>query len=76
VLLKPTKERGKVQDIEGIMNEVRQKLSAIKGASFFVFTFPTVPGFSNVDGLDMVLQDKSGGSLDKFSGVANILSGS
>jgi HAE1 family hydrophobic/amphiphilic exporter-1 len=71
VLLKPTKERGKVQDIEGIMNEVRQKLSAIKGASFFVFTFPTVPGFSNVDGLDMVLQDKSGGSLDKFSGVAN-----
>lgn len=71
VLLKPTKERGDIKDIDGIMNEVRQKLSAIKGANFFVFTFPTVPGFSNVDGLDMVLQDKSGGSLDKFSGVAN-----
>jgi HAE1 family hydrophobic/amphiphilic exporter-1 len=71
VLLKLNEERGKVKDIDGIMNEVRQKLSAIKGANFFVFTFPTVPGFSNIDGLDMVLQDKTGGSLDKFSGIAN-----
>lgn len=71
VLLKPTKERGKIQDINGIMDEVRQKLSGIKGANFFVFTFPTVPGFSNVDGLDIVLQDKTGGKLDKFSGIGN-----
>ena len=71
VLLKPAKDRGAVKDINGIMNEVRQKLGAIKGANFFVFTFPTVPGFSNVDGLDFVLQDRNGGTLDKFSGVAN-----
>jgi len=71
ILLKPTDERGEVQDINAIMNIVRAKLSEIKGANFFVFTFPTVPGFSNVDGLDMVLQDKTGGKLDKFSGIAN-----
>ena len=71
VLLKPAKERGSVRDINDIMNEVRGKLAAIKGGNFFVFTFPTVPGFSNVDGLDMVLQDRSGGKLDKFSSVAN-----
>jgi HAE1 family hydrophobic/amphiphilic exporter-1 len=71
ILLKPTAERGKVKDINEIMNEVRTKLSTIKGANFFVFTFPTVPGFSNVDGLDMVLQDRTGGSLDKFSGVSS-----
>ncbi|MEJ5962623.1 efflux RND transporter permease subunit [Pedobacter immunditicola] len=71
ILLKPTKERGKIKDITEIMNEVRTKLSGIKGAEFFVFTFPTVPGFSNVDGLDMVLQDRTGGSLDKFSGIGN-----
>jgi len=70
VLLKPTEKRGKVKDIDGIMNEVRQKLSTIKGANFFVFTFPTVPGFSNIDGLDIVLQDKTGGSLDKFSAIS------
>lgn len=70
ILLKPTKERGKVQDINEIMNVVRGKLATIKGANFFVFTFPTVPGFSNVDGLDMVLQDKTGGKLERFSGIS------
>ncbi|MET4139908.1 efflux RND transporter permease subunit [Pedobacter sp. UYP1] len=70
VLLKPTAERGEVKDINAIMNVIRGKLAGVKGANFFVFTFPTVPGFSNVDGLDMVLQDKTGGNIGKFSGVA------
>jgi len=71
ILLKPTEERGEVKDINAIMNIVRGKLAEVKGANFFVFTFPTVPGFSNVDGLDMVLQDKTGGKLERFSGIAN-----
>jgi len=71
VLLKPTGERGEVKDINAIMDMVRGKLATIKGANFFVFTFPTVPGFSNVDGLDFVLQDKTGGTLDKFSNIGN-----
>ena len=70
VLLKPTEQRGKVKNIDEIMNEVRGKLGAISGGSFFVFSFPTVPGFSNVEALDMVLQDKTGGKLDKFSGIS------
>ncbi|WP_257668856.1 efflux RND transporter permease subunit [Parapedobacter tibetensis] len=71
VLLKPNKERGDVKDIDEIMNLVRQRLASIKGADFFVFTFPTVPGFSNVDGLDMVLQDRTGGKLDRFGQIGN-----
>jgi len=71
VLLKPARERGPVKDINAIMDQVRQQLATIKDANFFVFTFPTVPGFSNIDGLDLVLQDKTGGPLDKFSGIAN-----
>ncbi|MCX2574145.1 efflux RND transporter permease subunit [Pedobacter sandarakinus] len=70
VLLKPNEERGAVKNIEEIMNQVRGKLGAISGGSFFVFSFPTVPGFSNVEALDMVLQDKTGGKLDKFSGIS------
>ena len=69
--LKPLKERGEINNIDDIMNEARTKLAAVKGANFFVFTFPTVPGFSNIDGLDFVLQDRTGGSLEKFSGVGN-----
>jgi HAE1 family hydrophobic/amphiphilic exporter-1 len=71
ILLKESKERGEIKDINAIMDEARQKLAAIKGANFFVFTFPTVPGFSNVDGLEFVLQDRTGGRLDKFSGIGN-----
>lgn len=70
ILLKPAKERGEVKDINAIMDQVRGKLATIKDGSFFVFTFPTVPGFSNVDALDMVLQDKTSGKLEKFSGIA------
>ncbi|QQL49061.1 efflux RND transporter permease subunit [Mucilaginibacter ginkgonis] len=71
VLLKPNEDRGKVKDINELQNVIRGELGAITGGSFFVFSFPTVPGFSNVEALDVVLQDKTGGKLDKFSGVAN-----
>jgi HAE1 family hydrophobic/amphiphilic exporter-1 len=70
-LLKSNEDRGKVKDINEIVEQVRGTLSTIKGASFFVFTFPTVPGFSNVESLELVLQDKTGGDLNKFSGIAN-----
>ena len=71
VLLKPNEDRGEVKDINAIQDIIRQKMGAIPGGTFFVFSFPTVPGFSNVEALDFVLQDKSGGTLSKFSGVAN-----
>ncbi|MFT3796109.1 efflux RND transporter permease subunit [Flavobacterium sp.] len=71
ILLKPAKERGEMKDINEIMNDTRQRLSQIKGANFFVFTFPTVPGFNNVDGLDIVLKDKTGGSITRFSEITN-----
>jgi len=70
VLLKPNEDRGDIKNIDEIMNQVRGKLGAISGGSFFVFSFPTVPGFSNVEALDLVLQDKTGGKLDKFSGIS------
>ncbi|MCZ7176086.1 efflux RND transporter permease subunit, partial [Salmonella enterica] len=70
VLLKPNGERGAVKNIDQIMADVQAKLGTISGGSFFVFSFPTVPGFSNVEALDLVLQDKTGGKLDKFSGIS------
>jgi hydrophobe/amphiphile efflux-1 (HAE1) family protein len=71
LLLKPTEERGAVKNIDDIQNIVRGKLGGIPGGTFFVFSFPTVPGFSNVEALDVQLQDKTNGRLDKFSGIAN-----
>jgi HAE1 family hydrophobic/amphiphilic exporter-1 len=71
VLLKPVEERGAVKDINAIMGQVNARLSTIHGGTFFAFSFPTVPGFSNVEALDLVLQDKTGGKLNKFSDIAN-----
>jgi HAE1 family hydrophobic/amphiphilic exporter-1 len=76
IVFKQIAERGKVKDINGLIDLMREKLGAIPGGNFFVFTFPTVPGFSNIDGLDLVLQDRTGSQLDKFSGVANNFIGS
>lgn len=75
VLLKPNEERGAIKNIDQIMADVQGKLGAISTGSFFVFSFPTVPGFSNVEALDMVLQDKTGGKLDKFSGISQTFIG-
>ncbi|UKJ08010.1 efflux RND transporter permease subunit [Solitalea lacus] len=68
--LRDLKQRGLVKDVMGITALMGQQLSQIKEANFFVFTLPTVPGFGNVDGLEMVLQDRTGGSLDKFTQTA------
>jgi HAE1 family hydrophobic/amphiphilic exporter-1 len=71
LLLKPNKDRGAVKNIDDIQNIIRGKLAAISNGTFFVFSFPTVPGFSNVEAMDVVLQDRTNGRLDKFSGIAN-----
>ncbi|RBQ11937.1 efflux RND transporter permease subunit [Pedobacter miscanthi] len=71
LLLKPNDERGAVKNIDEIQNIVRAKMAAISAGTFFVFSFPTVPGFSNVEAMNVMLQDKTNGRLDKFSGVAN-----
>jgi HAE1 family hydrophobic/amphiphilic exporter-1 len=69
--LKPIEERGEVKEIGEVMNQINAKLAAVKEGGIFVFTMPTVPGFGNIDGLEMVLQDRTGGSIDKFSSTAN-----
>nr|WP_068890333.1 efflux RND transporter permease subunit [Pedobacter panaciterrae] len=69
--MKKDGERGEMNNVAANIAELQKRLNTIKGAQFFVFSFPTVPGFSNVDALDLVLQDKAGGKLDKFGGIAN-----
>ncbi|MBB6108610.1 hydrophobic/amphiphilic exporter-1, HAE1 family [Mucilaginibacter lappiensis] len=64
-------ERGEMNNVGANIAELQKRLNTIKGAQCFVFSFPTVPGFSNVDALDFVLEDKAGGKLDKFGGLAN-----
>lgn len=70
IRMKPHGERGPVDNIDGVMGILNQKLSVITEASVFLFTFPTVQGFGNTSGFEFILQDRTGGPLDKLAGTA------
>jgi hydrophobic/amphiphilic exporter-1 (mainly G- bacteria), HAE1 family len=75
IRMKPPGHRGPVNDVAGVMGIINQKLSVIKEASIFLFQFPTVQGFGNTSGFEFILQDRTGGSLDKLSSTAYQLIG-
>ncbi|HEY0679675.1 MAG TPA: efflux RND transporter permease subunit [Chitinophagaceae bacterium] len=70
IRMKPHGKRGAVNKIEEVMGVVNQKLSVITEASVFLFQFPTVQGFGNTSGFEFILQDRSGGPLDKLGSTA------
>jgi len=70
IRMKPPGKRGAVNDVEGVMGVINQKLSVIKDANIFLFQFPTVQGFGNTSGFEFILQDRTGGPLDKLGGTA------
>src|SRR5690606_30253630 len=67
IRMKPHGERGEVNNIEAVMGLINQKLSTIKEASVFLFQFPTVQGFGNTSGFEFIIQDRTGGPLDKLA---------
>ncbi len=70
VKLKKPGTRGKTENINQILGEVNQKLSVISAADLFTFTLPTVQGFGNTNGFELLLQDRAGGKLEDLSSTA------
>jgi len=71
VKMKPYAERGAVKDLQQVVDSVSRQVAGVEEGRVDVFTMPTVPGFSNVDGFELLLQDRTGGKLDKLSATAN-----
>ena len=69
--VKPHKERSSIKDINDFMDTIRQDLSVINEASFKVFPRPTVQGFGDFAGVQLVLQDRLGGDIRNFDVVAD-----
>ncbi|HEY4653267.1 MAG TPA: efflux RND transporter permease subunit [Cyclobacteriaceae bacterium] len=67
IRMKPHGARGPVNNINAIIGLINQKLSVIKEASIFLFQFPTVQGFGNTSGFEFIIQDRTGGPLDKLA---------
>jgi hydrophobe/amphiphile efflux-1 (HAE1) family protein len=68
--LKPRDERGAVKDPVEIAGKLIGKTGQVKDAMSIFINFPTVQGFGNVSGVEMMLQDRASGSLEKLGMTA------
>ncbi|MCT4615187.1 MAG: efflux RND transporter permease subunit [Marinifilaceae bacterium] len=70
LFFKLTNWKDRERTAKEIVSELQQKSQAIKGATFLYFGIPTLSGFGMSAGVDLKLQDKTGGDTDKFYKVA------
>lgn len=68
--LKPIKERGDIRKMTDVISSIRKDLEEIDEATFQVFPRPTVQGFGNFSGVEIMLQDKMSGTFQQFDDVA------
>lgn len=70
VKLKKTEQRGNVRNINDIIGQVQGTLSQDKRANFLVINTPTVDGFGNTSGMELVLQDRTNGELQNLGNIS------
>ena len=56
-------------EANGVVAQIFIKTAHIKDASILAFSPPMIPGFSANSGVSIVMQDRTGGSLERFFGV-------
>ncbi len=56
-------------DAQGVLAQIYIKTAHIKDAKILAFAPPMIPGFSANSGISLVMQDRTGGSLNRFFGV-------
>ncbi|MDE7410069.1 MAG: efflux RND transporter permease subunit [Muribaculaceae bacterium] len=70
IKLKPWDERKKPgQSASGVLQQLYAKSSTIKDANIMFFQPPMISGYSATNGFELKLEDKTGGSLDKFFSI-------
>ena len=70
IRLKDVKERGEVKDLGAVMGQLQGMLSGDKRANFLVLNTPTVEGFGNSSGMELVLQDRTNASLQNLGNIS------
>lgn len=72
--LEPWEERAEPHlHAKAIADEWTKKFYGIPGVRAFAFGPPPLPGYGNVSGFTMQLQDRSGGSIDQLAGYVKQL---
>jgi HAE1 family hydrophobic/amphiphilic exporter-1 len=72
--LEPWEERKSPElHASALAREWTKKFAAIPGATAFAFGPPPLPGYGNVSGFSMQLQDRTGGSIEQLAGYVRQL---
>ena len=74
--LKPWDERGPEQSASKILAQIAKETGKIRDATFLIVNPPSIPGIGQGGGFEMVLEDRSGGGLDRLIATMNGLMGS
>lgn len=69
IKLKDFDERGLTEQSTAVLGMIYKQTASIKDAQILAFQPPMVQGFSATNGLTFSMQDRTGGSVDKFSDV-------
>jgi HAE1 family hydrophobic/amphiphilic exporter-1 len=70
IKLKPFSERNMGQSVRAVLGMIYLQTASIKDAQILAFAPPMIPGFSASNAISLSLQDKTGGDLNKFFGIA------
>ena len=71
IKLKDQTDRVPRKSIDQVIGEITGKTNTIKEASVFLFQPPTVQGFGNTSGFEVIIQDRTGGPLKNLGKVTN-----
>ncbi|HSW11937.1 MAG TPA: multidrug efflux RND transporter permease subunit [Solimonas sp.] len=69
VTLKPWHERGADESAKAIIGRLMAETAQIREANFLVLNPPSIPGIGQAGGFEFILEDRSGGSMERFVGV-------
>jgi hydrophobe/amphiphile efflux-1 (HAE1) family protein len=67
VSLKPWSERGKSESVDAVLQRVNGRLFGMKDAIAFGFNLPEIPGIGTTAGIEVNLQERTGGNYDNFA---------
>ncbi|MDR7129309.1 HAE1 family hydrophobic/amphiphilic exporter-1 [Algoriphagus sp. 4150] len=71
IKLKEISGRGDISNIKEVVKHLTKKLEVLNEAKVNMYPRPTVQGFGNFDGVQIVLQDYSDGDLAEFGVLVN-----
>lgn len=75
IKLKKPNKRGGVQNIDELIGQFTGLLAQDKRASFLVVNSPTVDGFGNTSGIELVVQDRTNGELSNLGNMSYAMMG-